>query len=184
MAGEKIGETSNLKDALKPHESMASEPHALMQALDALRDFVTPRDASGKPIEGARPGLQLRKPANREEELQMQEAKRLLEMKDRLRAELPAISDLLSTRTSANVNDINKFLKEKGFDLELKDQGADGVYVATVFKQQVEWLEKGSKQTIGLPDGREVPGVGWSGSRRDRSRRSACRTVGKCRESV
>lgn len=129
-------------DILKSTESLASSPHTLMAALDALKKFAGGNGALTFP--GKAP----------------EEAKQLIGMKDRLRAELPALAELIESRASTNVGEINQFLKSKGFNIQLRDLGGSGVYVASTFKQEVEWQRPGKETTIQLRESeKEVPGV-------------------------
>lgn len=88
------GAPAENSDILKPTESLASSPHTLMSAIDALKAFAGDGNLT---FPGKAP----------------EEAKRLLAMKDRLRTELPVIKSLIESHASTSVADINKFLASR-----------------------------------------------------------------------
>lgn len=55
---------------------------------------------------------------------------------------------------------MNKFLRSKGFSIQLKNQWWEWLYVASVFKQQVEWAEKWKKIPMNFMDDSSKP-IEW-----------------------
>ena len=109
-------------------ESMASSPHTFHNALVAALEFI-------RKTEGATAQVSVDTTHNPEAARWKQEAARLkLELQD------PNIKALFESKAATRPQEINKFLESKGFSIRLKDNG-EWFYVASVFKQKVNWRE-------------------------------------------
>ena len=76
---------------------------------------------------------------------------------DKLNNELPALKKYIESKASTNVTDVNVFLKNKGIDLELKDQW-DWLYSASVLDVKVDWETPWTKSQLNI-DKREIDAV-------------------------
>ena len=59
-----------------------------------------------------------------------------------------ALGDNLERKASSDVKEINGWLKEHGFDIQLSPGMGGDFYVASILDVLVEWLNKGDKTTI------------------------------------
>jgi hypothetical protein len=64
----------------------------------------------------------------------------------------------IETKASQAAAELNKFLKENGFDIELEELGPNEFGAVSILDQLVYWLEKGEKVPI-YTDQSEYPGV-------------------------
>lgn len=76
---------------------------------------------------------------------------------NKLNNELPALKKYIESKASTNVTDVNVFLKNKGIDLELKDQW-DWLYSASVLDVKVDWETPWTKSQLNI-DKREIDAV-------------------------
>lgn len=113
-------------------ESMASSPHTFHNALIAAKEFILKNEWSNAQITV--------------DTMNNPEAARWKQEASRLKNELqdPNVKQLFESKAAKNANEINKFLEIKWFSIRLRD-GWEWLYVASVFKQKVEWQEKWKK---------------------------------------
>ncbi len=119
---------------LGPSDSMASSPHTFHNALKALKDFVSNTENNSAPVV-----MQ-----------QSPEMIRWLAMARDLKRDLEdgEFQKLFSSAASTRVEDVNRFLESRGFSIRLKDTSSGGLYVASAFKQKVEWQKAGKETTL------------------------------------
>ncbi len=135
---------------LGPQQSMASSPHTLHNALIAAKEFILKNEWSNARI--------IVDTANNPEAARWQlEASRLkVELQD------PNVKQLFESKAATNADEINRFLASKGFSISLRDDWA-WLYVASVFKQKVEWKKTWTATKIEfLESNRLVDGVEMS----------------------
>ncbi len=73
---------------------------------------------------------------------------------------IPEIESIASFST----DEINAFLKERGFTIQLKPWSPPNFGVASVLDLLVEWIEAGEATLVTADDGRQFPGVRISGA--------------------
>lgn len=136
----------SMERTLWPKDSMASSPHTFHNALIAALEFI--KRTEGK---GAQVTVDMESP----------EATRWKSEAARLKTELadPAVKSLFDSRAADNAAEINKYLSSKWFSITLRENGK-WLYVASVFKQQVEWSEKGKKVPLNYMDDPNRP-IEW-----------------------
>lgn len=77
---------------------------------------------------------------------------------------LPVVEDLrrqglLDSRVSWLADEINRWFAERGFSIELTQQGPDTFYVGSIYEQLVKWLIPGTSETLRGQDGKSYPAV-------------------------
>ena len=119
---------------IKREESSANAPHTIASALNWLKSLMWW-------------DVKVETPNNKDfgEEL------------DKLNNELPALKKYIESKASTNVTDVNVFLKNKGIDLELKDQW-DWLYSASVLDVKVDWETPWTESQLNI-DKREIDAV-------------------------
>lgn len=68
------------------------------------------------------------------------------------------ISDILHSISHHDPKVINAWLKEKGYDIRLREDGNDSFCVASVMDMLMEWVEPGKETTV-TRDGKNYPAV-------------------------
>lgn len=123
---------------LGPGDSMASSPHTFHNALKVLRDFVSNTEKGNAAVAIDK----------------SPEMERWLAMAKNLKRELDdgEFQKLFASSASTKVEDVNQFLESRGFSIRLKDTNSGGLYVASVFKQKVEWGKSGKETTLSFLD--------------------------------
>ena len=72
---------------------------------------------------------------------------------ERLKREIPKISELLKSKAQKwGVDEINKFLKEQGFSIELEPITSNDLAAASVLNMPVKWKYEWEKSTMSLRD--------------------------------
>ena len=112
--------------------SKANAPHVVADALRASEEFLG-KDrnwtfpADGKLFEKALPSL---------------------------KAQLPEIADVLESKAQqGGLNEVNKFLRDKGFTIQLEgNMGPFDIAAASILDMNVRWKEKGTAVTLTLSD--------------------------------
>ncbi len=77
---------------------------------------------------------------------------------DRDRDAVQQMREITST-ASRNVGDVNAFLAEHHFDIQLTDLGEGNIYAASILDLLVEWFEAGEVTTVCGRDGNTYPAV-------------------------
>lgn len=134
MNQEARNRSDNGLEFLNQKTSLSSSPLTMHHALRALKKFIENTENNPQiKINTTHP-----------------EAKRWLKKAQTLKAQLedPEVASLFTSRAGYDVDEINSFLKEKGFDIELKQWSQWDIYVASVFKQEVQWKKTWKKAVI------------------------------------
>lgn len=74
------------------------------------------------------------------------------------RVELDGISEIESI-TSYSSDEVNAFLRERGFTIQLDPWNPPGFGVASILDLLVEWIQRGEVTAVRTDDGQEFPGV-------------------------
>lgn len=129
IKGEKQKEGAETNETYK---SKANAPHTIADALLASEKFLGANrkwefPPNGKLFEKALPSL---------------------------KAQLPKLADVLESKAQqGGVDEVNRFLKEKGFDIQLEDMGGNyDVYTASVLDMNVRWKNPGKAIKMRLED--------------------------------
>jgi len=69
------------------------------------------------------------------------------------RGELGKLAEQLTSVVDTAVGPVNKFLADRGFDIQLEDQGPRSLYAASVFDLLLDWLAPGKKIDWRAQDG-------------------------------
>ena len=150
QASTRIEQETRPKDSMErtlwPKDSLASSPHTFHNALVAALEFIRRTEWTSAQVK-----LEEDTP----------ESTRWKSEAARLKAELadPSIRALFDSKAADNPRVINEYLQSKWFSITLRDNGK-WLYVASVFKQQVEWSEKGKKTTLNYMDDPSRP-IEW-----------------------
>jgi hypothetical protein len=77
------------------------------------------------------------------------------------RTDIESLREVIATEASwEDVDPVNRFLKSRGFDIQLNQIGPDEFAVAAILDMMVEWLEEGEYESISSAStGQRYPGV-------------------------